>query len=110
MKLDFSTLLMTLDGKMPLLDRQPKEGEPVPKPLTLGMVSVTALLSDYPDERIDVNEKLRRFKLALKLSDGGGVDVGVEDVALLKTLIAKMFSPLAVGRACEILDPEPKTS
>ena len=99
MKIDFDTILRDLRGE-PIKDGT---GD-----FTLGMASCTALLSSYQDEQgLDPKDKVRRYKLATKVSDGGEVDLSVEEISDLKKLIGKAFPPLIVGRAYEILDPEP---
>lgn len=83
-------------------------GEPVDdggKPATLGAVAVKALLANYPDEKgIDGKEKVRRFTLSAVCFNEAEADVSVEDVALLKGLIAKAYGPLVVGRAFAIIE------
>jgi hypothetical protein len=100
MKVDFDTVLRDLKGTA----IKDGDGE-----FTLGAASATALLSPYPDEQnLDPKDKVRRYKLATKIADGGEVDLSIEEIADLKKLIGKAFPPLVVGRAYEILDPEPK--
>ena len=100
MKVDFSAVLLQLNGKDAIKDIDTKD-------CTLGGVACGALLAPFPDEaNLDPKEKVRRFKLAMKASDGGEQELSVEDVGELKTLIGKAYPPLIVGRAFEILDPE----
>jgi hypothetical protein len=100
MRIDFDTIIRDLKGE-PIKD---SAGD-----FTLSMASCSALLSPYPDEQdLDPKDKVRRYKLATKITDGGEVDLSVEEIADLKKLIGKAFPPLVVGRAYEILDPEPK--
>jgi hypothetical protein len=63
----------------------------------------------------DAKDKMRRWKLMLKV-DGAGdtVSLSVDDVALIKDMINKNYSsPLVYGQACDLLDPvdddEPET-
>ena len=92
MKIDFKQHLKNLDGDIL------KEGD---KELTLGMVSVGALLAP---EEVDGNEKLIRFELAQKIHKGECQELSVEEAALIKKLIAKPFTTLVVGQSLKMLD------
>jgi hypothetical protein len=73
---------------------------------TLGMVATRALLASLPDEQsLSGEDKFKRFTLAMRIKDGGEVPISAEDIALLKKLIGKVYSPLVVGRAFPLLDP-----
>ena len=100
MKRNFNTTLKTLDGK-PI-----KEADDLD--VTLSTVAVNALLAAYEDERnLAGDDKVKRFKLAQLINDADGeVEVTAEQVSLLKTLIAKGYTPLVVGQAYEILEGE----
>lgn len=99
MKVDFGKVLTTLNGE-PIKDE--KEGD-----VTLGLVSVNALLGGKPQETASGQEKLKRFKLAEKISGTKGeVDVTAEDVSLLKDLIGTGFGTIIVGRALAMLEGE----
>lgn len=101
-KVLFSQVLLGLDGKTPIKDQ---EG-PSAKDFTLAMAASTALLTPFPEEHnLSGDEKAKRFRLALRISDGGAHELTIEEVAQIKLLIAKSFAPLIVGRAYEILDP-----
>lgn len=99
MKVDFNTPIKDIKGVVV------KNGQ---DDLTLESIACTVLLGVAAgDENIDPKVKIRRFKLAVKLSEGKGeVDLSAEDIADLKALIGKNYAPLVVGRAFEILDPE----
>lgn len=75
-------------------------------PLTVGEICVTALLGTYPSEKIDGEEKAKRFRLAVSLSKPETVDLKAADIVLLKKVIGFGFPPLVVGRLYEILEPE----
>lgn len=97
MKINFGANILDLERK-PLIMEE--------KPATLGLVSCMALLGVYPDEReLSADQKIKRFRLAEAASKGGEQDVRVDDVALLKKLIAKGFGALVVGRAFDIIEP-----
>ena len=89
------------------------KGEPIPKgkdeedatQLNLKAVCVSSLLGSYQDERIDGAEKLSRYRLAVKISNAiDEVELTVEEIALIKKLIAKMFSVLVTGQVWEYIE------
>jgi hypothetical protein len=93
MKRDFSQTLSAL-------------GQPLPEPAnTLGSVCVSALMGVYPDEQnLSGDDKFKRYQLAERLHAGGEQDVSAEDIALLKKLIGKNWSPAVLGPAYEALE------
>jgi len=105
MKIDFQQTLMGL-GDEPLM-----EGD---KPATLGTVSIAALLNAIPGpngqpEELSGEAKVRQAVLAQNIFKATGpLDVSVDDVHLLKQRIGRMFTPLAVMRAWNLLDPAPE--
>lgn len=100
MKIDFNMVLKNLEGK-PLKDKE--------KDVTLKDASANALLGNYPDDKIDGEEKLRRFLLATKIYESNGeIELSVDEIKMTKDLIAKGYSTLVTGRALEILDPHKK--
>ena len=76
-------------------------------PLTLGRVSVHALLVERPMEKTSGEEKLQRFRIAARVHGGGEVDLTAEEIALIKARIGSVFLPLIVGRAYALLEGEP---
>ena len=101
MKIDFNKVLKDIKG-MPMVQQGTKT------PSDLRYVSVEALLATYQNE-LDISgeEKLKRYTLATKVQDSNGAcDVTIEEVALIKELIGKCFSPLTVGRSYALLEGE----
>jgi len=100
LKINFNVSLKNLEGKT-LKDKE--------KDLTLKDVSVNALLGNYQDEKINGEEKLRRFLLATKIYESNDeLELSIDEVKMTKDLIAKGYSVLVTGRALEILDPHKK--
>lgn len=100
MKIDFSAVLTTLGGEpIPTNIGQP-EGETVP--LTLATASVVALMRS--EQKDDGKIKFDLYKLALRVGDGGVVEIEPKDAELIKTRIGQAWSPLIVGRCWEILN------
>jgi hypothetical protein len=109
MKIDFSAVLMDLNGK-PLLapdnDAVQAAGLPPPsKPLTLAAASVEALLATTRESAQDPGDvKLRCYTLAQQINAGGTVDLDPGDAAFIKTKIAAVYSPAVVGPAFALLN------
>jgi len=100
MKINFTVGLKNLEGKT-LKDKG--------KDLTLKDVSANALLGNYQDEKIDGEEKLKRFLLATKIYESkGDLELTVDEIKMTKDLIARGYSILVTGRALQILDPHKK--
>ncbi len=109
MKIDFKTVLTTLDNK-PI--QVPSEGQSTcqvcghveePKDLTLERVSVIALFNSKQDE--DAEKKLNRYILAQRVKQFPVVELSSEDIVFLRKEISITYGPLVYGRASEILDP-----
>lgn len=99
--INFSTVITAMNGE-PMLDMETK------KPVTLVDIVLTALNLVLPEERSDAKDKIHRYKLSCCIVDGGEIDVKSEEITEIKNQIAKVpfFSPLIVGRAYDILDPD----
>ena len=100
MKIDFTQVLKTLDGT--------EMKVPGDKVFTLAMATTEALLASYEDEKsLSGEEKASRYTLALAIhASVEPLDLKVEDVALIKKLVAKGYGPLIVGQAWMLLDPQ----
>lgn len=101
MKIDFSRQLKTLEGQ-PL-----KDGDRI---ITLEWAATTALLSGdgpaaSPVSSATGEEKLSRWKLAQRIHGATDpVEMTVEEVSLIKKLIAPNFAVIVVGQAFELLE------
>ena len=74
---------------------------------TLGAVSVNALVATYQDEqRLSGEDKVKRWELAMRIKKlpSGAADLTAEEVALIKSLIAKAYGPIIVGQAWAMLE------
>ena len=84
---------------------------PKKDPLTMKIVCTNSLLTPaQEDKNIDGNEKAKRFELAMRIYTEDEIDLSIDELKLLKDLIGKLYTPLVVGRAYQILDPKPKAS
>lgn len=108
MKRNLNVVLKTLKGE-PLKEQYVgPDDKPLERTVTLSGIATNALLANYEDERnLSGDDKVKRFKLAQQINDADGeVEVTAEQVSLLKSLIAKGYTPLVVGQAYEILEGE----
>ena len=98
MKIDFSAPIVDLKGA-PVLAADDK-------PATLESVCMQALMVKFKDEEPTADDKVKRFKLGLRIcSTEQPVDVKADEITLLKDRVSKGYdNPVIVGRAFELLD------
>ena len=97
MKIDFSIVLMDLDGKTPLHI----EGD---KPLTLRLACVNALLN--PRRPLLGAQQCDDFDLAERITKSDtALELTAEQIVLLKERIGDIPSPAQCKRAWAVLDP-----
>ena len=71
---------------------------------------IGALLSVTNEDRgLSPKKKNQRFLLSMKLSGVDEVDITLEEAVLLKDCIGKLYGPLYVGRAYEIIENKQKS-
>lgn len=100
MRRNFDKVILTLDG-------QPLHHEG--KVLTLAGVAVNALLANFEGENVSGQQKADRMQLALAINTvPDQVDLSAEQLAKLKDLIGRAYTPLVVGRAYQLLEMEPR--
>ena len=94
MKVKLNEVLKDIDGKTPL--KLPN------KTMTLKDVSIQAILTPGKDEKPE--QKYKNYEIFRELSEGGEVDLSVEDVSYLKRKIGELFPPLIMGQAWDMLE------
>lgn len=100
MKINLDYIFKTLDGR-PLKE----EGHD----FTMKKACINSLMMNVPNERIDGMEKVRRAVLAEDIYKAEKeIDLKIDDIKMLKDLIAQFGSPLVVKQAWDILDPKTK--
>jgi len=102
MKMDFNLVLKGIDGKN---IKDPDTGED----LTLAIVAARALLGNYQDEKdLPGEEKMRRFLLAKRIletnKDEEKAEFTIDEMALVKKLIAKAFPTIIAGQAWAMIE------
>jgi hypothetical protein len=93
MTIDFSQVLKDMQGEA--LDHPVKKDTK----FTLADAVVAALI--VPDEEgkaTDASEKVRRYKLAQKIVDGGEHPVSVEEAKTIQDTCNRIYGPLIVGQ------------
>jgi len=108
MELNLNQVLKTLNGSD--IISPPERGEKEGKPFLMRTVCINALLEPHQDDKnLTGEKKAERYHLAMEIyKTKGKIDLSIDDIKLLKDLIAKMPSPLIVGQAFDILDPPKK--
>ena len=98
MKLDLNAAITNLEG-VPMTDEKNVVA-------TVRASLCNALLAVYADEeRVSGEEKLKRWKFAQKLYTAKDtVEIKAEEIVLLKTLVAKAYTPMVSGQLWELLD------
>lgn len=112
--IDFTTVIKNQDGVAlvecaDLTDRECKQTRVV----TLGSVAFSALTNVVRDpagrpETIPAEESVKRGQLGFRIYKSADAKLTAEDIALIKQQIGKMFNPMIVVRAFEVLDPNSK--
>jgi hypothetical protein len=95
MKINFDQELKGLDGEAL------KEGD---KAFTLKRAAVEALVALAPDDRANGEEKCKRWQLAVRVNGGGEVELSPEEAAMVKERIGRLYGPLVIGPAWQLLN------
>ena len=96
MKIDFSKVLVTLDGSNLMENGQG---------ITIGSVCYTALLTMMPDDKTSGEEKIKRFMLATAIyAAKESLDLPIEDIVKIKKLVGELCTPIVVAQVWPVLD------
>ena len=111
MKIKINSILKNVYGE-PLKSQRkevlPKKSDKTPgfENMTIKDVIVNSLLGEFEGEKLTGEQKLERYKLAMKIQEAKvEIDLVTEDVVLIKDLIGKSWSPLISGQAWEMIEP-----
>lgn len=114
MKLNFNLPITNLAGKNLKEDVVDDKGiKTGTKDLTLGTISIAALLNQTQEEKPTAQDKVLRAKIAHKIYDAiedkvpeevCPVDLKVEEVNLIKTRIGEMYGALVVSCAYDLIE------
>ena len=114
MKVNVTTVLHDIEG-LPLRDAAIKDTEGrILRPerdFTLRKACTEALQAlNLSGDTPDGEERYLRYRLAIKIMSDDSPDLSAEEIVKLKKLIGLAFGAIVVGRAYEILDPQPSKS
>lgn len=96
MKVDFNQVLKDFEGD-PLKNDKNKEW-------TLKTAAVSALATALEEDKgMTADKAVARYKLALRLQEGGEQELSPEEATEIRNRLAKCYSILISGQACEML-------
>ena len=98
---------MTKDLDIPVYDLEGEQvidrirGEDRPATIKNFVVNALALVNG---EQMSGEEKMQRYKLAMRLKEGGQQSFTPEEILLIKSVVAVMYPPVIVGQVYEWCD------
>ena len=122
MQLNMKTKILSYSGEpIPSGPQYPDPENPdvmiKPKDLTLGDMCIAAFNNQYEgSEKLDAMKKVHRGIVsqeiynALKDDASGMVDMLQEDIVDVKELMNRFYTPMALMKAFELLDPKPASA
>jgi len=105
-KVNVDLQLIDLDDE--LIEVPTGKEDPKTEPLLLKNILINALITEQPNSGIAGNEKFERYNLARTIKQGHDIELTAENIALLKDLVAKNYTPLVVGDVWNILEGKRK--
>ncbi len=80
------------------------------KPMTVAGVASQALIAALEgDDKTSLEDKAKRMKLAMRICDGGEVDVSADEITMIKARVNKAFpGALVPVRVSDHLEAEPQ--
>lgn len=81
--------------------------KPAPETMqTLGKIARFALMANYQDEAqtLQPGTKQARFELTLRLFNDPKVDLSIDDIKMVRDIIAKAYGSLVVGQVMRVMD------
>lgn len=101
-KVNLDTVIVDFDGK-PI----PLSGAKDAEPLTLRMVIKSACEGFAPNEHRDLAASMRLYRMGIKVAVFDEMEFTEAEITMLKNRINLIWpSPLTIGKACDLLDPE----
>lgn len=95
MRINVTETIKDFDGQ-PILEND--------KPIEFRQVFATALNALVGDEQPLAEEKAKRFAVGVKLYQGKEINITVDEAAVIKERVGKVYNPIFYGRTCELLD------
>ena len=102
MQINFDAVLVDFTGQA--MKEPGSDGSKTDRDLRLGVVAALALnLQSEGDTPVSA---ARRGDLARRVWSGGEVDLDPEDVSLIRGCLHRIWTPLIVSQARDLLDPK----
>lgn len=77
------------------------------QPIPMRKVIATALVADTEESRkVSFESKEERYQLACRIIKGGDIDLNVKELALIRDLVGKNLTVVAVGQISKALESE----
>jgi hypothetical protein len=96
---------MIVDLEKPIKDLEGNIVTEADEPVLAKTLVIRALtILGQDDEKASGDERYRRYKLALDITEQKRVNLKSEDIADIKKLVGKMYMPIIVGRVYDILE------
>lgn len=87
---------------LPMLDL---EGKPYPDAATLRDLAFAACRANLPsDEKASLTKKREIYGIAVKVVQGGVVELTIEQLKMLQERIGEAMTPIVAGQAFEMLE------
>jgi hypothetical protein len=101
MEIKINTKFKNIDGT----DMMINAVDPKSKPVTLAYVLKQVLLGEYKDEKINAEEKIRRYKLGIGIGDCTKEKfiISLEDIAYLRQLAGVACNTFIFGQVDSML-------
>ena len=111
MKIKINSIMKNVYGEPLKSQRKKERSKKSDKPvefedMLLKDAMVNSLLAEIKDDPLTGDEKLERYRLAMKIQDAKtDLDLTSKEIVLIKDMIAKVWSPLISGQAWEMIEP-----
>ena len=76
-----------------------------PMKMILRDVLLNALASEKQGETISGTEKMKRFRLGMRMGVLDEIDLTAEEIVLCKSQVEKFYPALIYGQVCDLLEP-----
>ena len=112
MNINFKQALIDYDGVPVLKTKITEDADGITRrvetdaPILLEDIVISALSASYrEDAECKPKDKLERFALSLRIKNAKeGVEVTIEEAALIKKMVTKGCTVLACGRICKLVE------
>ena len=100
-KINTETVFLDMTGEK--IETPVAPGKP-PEELTLKTVLIQCLINEADGEKNDGVAKIKRYDLALRIKNGGTVEMTADEIEMCKKSISLQFPVLVTGQANRLLE------